>query len=92
MSHPDTNEILHEHHGWDGRVFDIPTIEDTTKEETINLLRNENAYLRGMIDVYEKFLKDRGYIKEKKKPRPVIADGVEYDSYADYLESRKRGR
>lgn len=29
-------------------------------------------------------------IKEKeKKPRPVIANGVEYDSYADYLDSRE---
>lgn len=26
---------------------------------------------------------------EEEKPRPVIANGVEYDSYADYLKSRK---
>ena len=27
---------------------------------------------------------------KEKKPRPVIANGVEYASYADYLESRKK--
>lgn len=27
--------------------------------------------------------------REKKNSRPVIADGVEYDSYADYLKSRE---
>lgn len=26
---------------------------------------------------------------DEKKPRPAIADGVEYDSYAHYLKSRK---
>ena len=70
MSHPDTNEILHEHHGWDGKCY----YEDTepTKDQDImvvrdiNWLRSENAYLRGKIAAYEKFLKDRGYIKEEK--------------------------
>ena len=27
---------------------------------------------------------------DEKKPRPVIANGVEYGSYADYIESRKK--
>lgn len=27
--------------------------------------------------------------EEEEKPRPVIANGVKYDSYADYLKSRK---
>lgn len=27
--------------------------------------------------------------REEKKPRPVIANGVEYDSYTDYLKSRE---
>ena len=72
----------------DGRVFDIPTNEDITKEEVINSLRSENAYLRGKIAVYEKLLKDKGFIGEEES-RPVIANGVEYDSYADYLKSRE---
>lgn len=41
------------------------TDKDTDKD-TIELLRSENAYLRGKIEVYEKFLKDRGYIKEEE--------------------------
>lgn len=47
--------------------FDIPTnIEPTKDQDTINWLRSENAYLRGKIAAYEKFLKDRGYIKEEE--------------------------
>ena len=50
----------------DGRVFDIYTdIEPTKDQDTINWLRSENAYLRGKIEVYEKFLKDKGFIKEE---------------------------
>ena len=65
MSHPDTNEIVHEYHGWDGKCFYDDA--DTTKDQDIiNWLKSENAYLRGKIEVYEKFLKDRGYIKEKE--------------------------
>lgn len=30
------------------------------------MLRTENAYLRGKIEVYEKFLKDKGFIKEEE--------------------------
>ena len=36
----------------------------TKDQDTIELLKSENAYLRGKIEVYEKFLKDKGYIKE----------------------------
>lgn len=82
MSHPDTNEILHESHGWDGRGFydDTETVRynktvryniPTEIKEAISLsktendyLKSENAYLRGKITVYEKFLKDKGFIKE----------------------------
>lgn len=47
--------------------FDIPTnIEPTKDQDTIEWLRSENAYLRGKIAAYEKFLKDRGYIKEEE--------------------------
>ena len=56
----------------DGRIFDIPTNEDTTKEEVINSLRSENAYLRGKISVYEKFLKDKGFIKEEEDEHTQI--------------------
>lgn len=50
----------------DGRVFDIYTDTEPTKDQDmINWLRSENAYLRGKIAAYEKFLKDRGYIKEE---------------------------
>lgn len=34
--------------------------------ETIEFLKSEIAYLRGKIEVYEKFLKDKGYIKEEE--------------------------
>lgn len=48
-----------------GRTFDIPNdIEPANDQDTISWLRSENAYLRGKIEVYEKFLKDKGYIKE----------------------------
>lgn len=51
----------------DGRVFDIYTdTEPTEDQDTINWLRSENAYLKGKIAAYEKFLKDKGYIKEEE--------------------------
>lgn len=51
----------------DGRIFNIPTnIEPTEDQDIINWLRSENAFLRGKIEAYEKFLKDRGYIKEEE--------------------------
>lgn len=63
MSHPDTNGIVPEHNGWDGKYF---YYDPTKNQDAVELLRSENAYLRGKIEVYEKFLKDRGYIKEEK--------------------------
>ena len=39
-------------------------MSQTKDQDTIELLKSENAYLRGKIEVYEKFLKDKGYIKE----------------------------
>lgn len=65
MSSPDTNEILHEHHGWDGKCFYDDT-ESTKDQDIINWLRSENAYLKGQVAAYEKFLKDRDYIKEEE--------------------------
>lgn len=51
----------------DGRVFDTPTdVKPMDEQDLINWLRSENAYLRGKIEVYEKFLKDKGYIKEEE--------------------------
>lgn len=41
-------------------------IEQAVAEEIIEFLKSENAYLRGKIEVYEKFLKDKGYIKEEE--------------------------
>lgn len=49
-----------------GRIYDISTDNEPTDQDIINWLRSENAYLRGKIEAYEKFLKDRGYIKEKE--------------------------
>ena len=62
----------------DGRVFDIPTnIEPTNDQDIINWLKSEIAYLRGKIEVYEKFLKDRGYIKEAEHEKKcTLADFV----------------
>lgn len=34
--------------------------------DEVVMLRNEIAFLKGKVEVYEKFLKDRGFIKEKK--------------------------
>ena len=63
MSHPDTNGIVPEHNEWDGKCF---YSEPTKDQDTIEFLRSENAYLRGKIEVYEKFLKDKGFIKEEE--------------------------
>lgn len=65
MNDPDTNEIVHEHHGWDGKCFYDDT-DSTKDQDIINWLRSENAYLRGKIEAYEMFLKDIGYIKEEE--------------------------
>lgn len=65
MSHPDTNEILHEDFGWDGKCF-YGVDGEVNDKDIINWLRSENAYLRGKITVYEKFLKDKGFIKEEE--------------------------
>ena len=40
-------------------------IESLNDQDTINLLRSENAYLRGKIEAYEKFLKRKGFIGER---------------------------
>lgn len=37
-----------------------------TNGETIEFLKSEIAYLRGKVEAYEKFLKDKGYIKEEE--------------------------
>ena len=41
-------------------------MSQTKDQDTIELLKSENAYLRGKIEVYEKFLKDKGFIKEEE--------------------------
>lgn len=64
MSHSDTNEILSESHGRDDRCF-YGVDGEVNDKDIINWLRSENAYLRGKIAVYEKFLKDKGFIKEE---------------------------
>ena len=51
---------------WDGHVFDIPLNKVTDTKDIIEQLRCENAYLRGKIIAYEKFLKTKGYIKEEE--------------------------
>lgn len=61
----DQDEILHENFGWEGKCFCDDT-EPTKDQDIINWLRSENAYLRGQITVYEKFLKYKGFIKEEE--------------------------
>lgn len=57
----------------DGRIFDIPIDTEPTKDQNeIAMLRCENAYLRGKITVYEKFLKDKGFIKEEENEHTQI--------------------
>lgn len=41
-------------------------IEPVVAEDTVELLKSENAYLMGIIEAYEEFLKSKGYIKEEK--------------------------
>lgn len=41
-------------------------IEKVEYIDEVELLKSENAYLKGKIKVYEKFLKDKGYIKEEE--------------------------
>lgn len=65
MSHPDANGIVQEQYGWYGKCF-YDDDEPNKDQDIIDWLKSENAYLRGKIEVYEKFLKDRGYIKEEE--------------------------
>lgn len=51
-------------YGWDGKGIHV-NIEPTNDQDAINLLRSENAYLRGKIEAYEKFLKRKGFIEER---------------------------
>lgn len=49
----------------DKMTWNIPTnIEPTKDQDIINWLRSENAYLRGQIKAYEKFLKRNGIIAD----------------------------
>lgn len=41
-------------------------MSSTEYQDTINTLRCEIAYLNGKVEVYEKILKDRGFIKEEE--------------------------
>lgn len=64
MSHPDTNGIVPEHCSWDGRRF---YTEPTKDQDTIELLRSENAYLRGQISAYERYLRKMGIIADTEE-------------------------
>lgn len=69
-----TGEIV-ELYGWEDFIAKAKSLAElnedwepskTTKyQDIINLLRSENAYLVGKIEAYEKFFKERGYIKEQ---------------------------
>ena len=45
---------------------DFEPEEKKKYQDKINWLRSENAYLRGVIAAYEKFLKGKGYIKDEE--------------------------
>lgn len=65
MGCQDAYETWHEHHGWGGKIF-CDDIDSSKDQDIIDWLKSENAYLRGKIEVYEKFLKDRVYINEEE--------------------------
>lgn len=50
--------------GWGDKGFHV-NIESLNDQDAINVLRSENAYLRGKIEAYEKFLKRKGFIGER---------------------------
>ena len=80
MSHPDTNEILKDTTQYKPSRYDdfdfpqpILDLHDPAAGETVSWIKSENmrlqseiAYLKGKVEVYEKFLKDRGFIKEEE--------------------------
>lgn len=80
MSHPDTNEILKDTAQYKPSRYDdydspqpILDLHEPAADETILWLKSENenlrseiAYLKGMIDAYEEFLKGKGFIKEEE--------------------------
>ena len=41
-------------------------MSQTKDQDEITMLRSEIAYLKGKVSVYEKFLKDKGFIKEEE--------------------------
>ena len=41
-------------------------MSQTKDQDEIAMLRSEIAYLKGKVAIYEKFLKDKGFIKEEK--------------------------
>lgn len=43
--------------------LDDVALENT---DTVELLKSENAYLMGIIEAYEEFLKSKGYLKEEE--------------------------
>lgn len=80
MSHPDTNEILKDTAQYRPSRYDdfdfpqpILDLREPAADETASWIKFENmrlqseiAFLKGKIEVYEKFLKDKGYIKEEE--------------------------
>lgn len=80
MSHPDTNEILKDTTQYKPSRYDdfdfpqpILDLHEPAADETVSWIKSENmrlqsevAYLKGKVEVYEKFLKDRGFIKEEE--------------------------
>lgn len=74
MSHPDTNEIIHEDFRWEGKCF---YDEPTKDQDIVNWLRSENAYLRGKISAYEKYLRKIGIIADTEEEEMTEHQWVE---------------
>ena len=52
-------EVINEQNVFGGKCY---SYEPTKDQDAVEYLKSENAYLRGIIKAYERFLKSKGYM------------------------------